>query len=104
MKRLIRNANHVSPEMHNDVTESIIDGEKTIRRQTSDSYLTARKLVMDNVITPTNENILSIMKDIDSGKYSDIGSYNENIESWNQRTIELLKEKKIIIARNTRRK
>lgn len=99
MKRLISKiANHVSPEMHEDVNKNVIDGERTLRRQTSESYLTAKKLVADNVISPTNENILTIMKDIDSGKYSDIGPYNENVESWNERTIELFKEKRILIA------
>lgn len=102
MKRLIRNANHVSREMHEEVIKDVIDGERTLRRGSSDSYLIARQLVADTTLTPTNEHMLIIMKDIDGGKYSDIGSAHENWEKWLERTQELFKEKKILIAKKKR--
>lgn len=97
MKRLLRKVNnHVSPEMHEEVIKDVKDTDRTKRRQSSDSYLIAKELVMECVITPTNENILSIMKDIDSAKYSDIGSYKENKDQWKKRTLEIFKNKNIL--------
>lgn len=99
MKRLIKKANHVSSEMHEEVEKDIVDGERSLRRNSSDSYLIARQLVADTNITPTNEHMLIIMKDIDGGKYSNIGSSKENWDKWIERTYELFREKKILIAK-----
>lgn len=100
MKRLLRKiSNHVSPDMHEEVNKDVKDNDRTKRRNSSDSYLIAKELAMECIITPTNENILSIMKDIDSAKYSDIGPYKENKEEWKKRTIEIFQERKILLAR-----
>lgn len=99
MKRLIKKiSNHVSPQMHEEVIQDVIDGERTIRRTSSDSYLIARELIMECEITPTNENILSVMNDIDSAKYSDIGKYKDNKEQWKERTRELFRIQNILLS------
>ena len=104
MKRLLRKtSNHVSPKMHEEVIHDVVDGERTMRIISSDSFLTAKELVMECEITPTNENILSIMKNIDSAKYSDIGSYKENKEQWKDRTRKLFKEQTILLSNKIKR-
>lgn len=99
MKRLIKKiSNHVSPEMHEEVIQDVIDGERTIRRTSSDSYLIAKELIMECEITPTNQNILSVMHYIDSAKYSDIGKYKDNKEQWKDRTRELFRIDNILLS------
>lgn len=101
MKRLIKKiSNHVSPQMHEEVIEDVIDGERTMRRVSSDSYLIAKELIMECEITPTNENILFVMNNIDSARYSDIGKYKDNKDQWKERTRELFKKNKILLANN----
>lgn len=95
IKRL---CNHVSTTMHEDVNKHILKNDRSKKRNSSDSYLIAKELVMECVLAPTNENILSIMKDIDSAKYSDIGPYKENKKEWKERTLEIFKQRKVLIA------
>lgn len=100
MKRLIK-ANHVSKEMREEVIKDVLDGERTMRINSSDSFLTAKELTMECEIGPTNEHMLKIMRFIDGAKYSDLGPYKENKEKWIERTRELFKDEKILIAKNT---
>lgn len=103
MKRLIKRNNHVGPVVREDVLQNVLDSERTMRRNSSDSYLIARQLVMDTTLTPTNENMILIMNDIDSGKYSDLGKSKDNWDKWLIRTEELFREKKIIISKKKRK-
>ena len=96
MTRLRKKANHVGPKAHEDVTLDVIDGQRTRRRNSSDSFLTARKLVADLPITPTFENILLITEAIDGGVYSDIGSAKDNYAEWKNRTIEIMRKKGVL--------
>ncbi len=96
MTRLRKKANHVGPKAHEDVTLDVIDGQRTRRRNSSDSFLTARKLVADLPITPTFENILLITEAIDGGEYSDIGSAKDNYAEWKNRTIEIMRKKGVL--------
>lgn len=98
MKRLIKHNNHVSREIHEDVVEHVLDNNKSMKRNSSDSYLLAKQIVMDLPLTVTNDLLLKIMKYIDGGKYTDLGKSKENWDKWLERTSELLKEEKILLA------
>lgn len=98
MSRLIKLNNHVGPFIREDIVKDILDGERTKKRNSSDSYLIAKQLIMDSVLTPTNENILRVAQDIDGGKYSDLGKSKDNWESWVNRTQDIFKENKILLA------
>jgi hypothetical protein len=98
MSRLIKLNNHVGPFIREDIVKDILDGERTKKRNSSDSYLTAKQLIMDSVLTPTNENILRVAQDIDGGKYSDLGKSKDNWENWVNRTQDIFKENKILLA------
>ena len=95
--RLRKLANHVGPISHKDVTLNVIDGYRSERRESSDSYLTARKLAADVIITPTSENILMIMSSIDKGEYSDIGPAADHYKEWKERTIQIFKDKGVLL-------
>ena len=98
MKRLIKENNHVGPIVREDVEKDILNGERTLKRNSSDSYLIARQLIMDSTISPTNENMLIITNNIDSGKYSDLGNSSDNWDKWLERTQEIFKNNKILLA------
>jgi hypothetical protein len=98
MNRLIKLNNHVGPFIREDVIKDILDGERTKKRNSSDSYLIAKQLIMDSVLTPTNENILRVAQDIDGGKYSDLGKSKDNWDNWIIRTQDIFKENKILLA------
>lgn len=95
--RLRKLANHVGPISHEDVTLNVIDGNRSKRRESSDSYLTARKLAADVIITPTSENILTIMSSIDKGEYSDLGPAADHYKEWKERTLQIFKDKGILL-------
>jgi hypothetical protein len=104
MKRLIKLNNHVGILVREDIIKDILDGDRTKRRNSSDSYLIAKQLVMDSVLTPSNENIIAISQDIDSGKYSDLGKSKENWDAWVNRTQDIFREKKILLANKGEKK
>lgn len=99
MKRLIKQSNHVSPEVHLDVEEHVLDNNKSMKRNSSDSYLLSKQIVAELPLTVSNGMLLKIMKYIDGGKYADIGSSSENWDKWLERTTELLREEKILLAK-----
>ncbi len=91
MNRLKKIGNHVSQFVHEEVEKDVIDNERTLRRNSSDSYLIARQLTMDTTLSPTNENMLLLMKYIDGGKFSDLGKSKDNWDKWVSRTREIFK-------------
>jgi hypothetical protein len=98
MKRLNKEGNHVGPAIREDIIKDILDGERIKKRNSSDSYLIAKQLIMDSILTPTNENILTVAQDIDAGKYSDLGKSKDNWDKWVDRTHDIFRDKKILLA------
>lgn len=78
MKRLI--ANHVSPEMHEEVNEHIEDTTFTsrwLKQQSTEEYLLAKKIVNFLPIAPTNNLIYKIYFDLKNGKYKNLNNFED---------------------------
>jgi uncharacterized protein HemY len=101
----IKQANHVSPQMHKEVDKFITDPTQTHSQviKASDAHLLARRLLQDLPIVPTSERIFELAQEIEIGLFDDLGPIEEafnNWDAWKQRVKELLKAQKILVAAN----
>jgi len=96
-------ANHVSPKMHQEVNKYVTDPTQTHSQviKASETHLLARRLLQDLPIVPTSERIFELAQEIEIGLFDDLGSIEEaeaNWDAWKERTKEILKAQKILIA------
>lgn len=98
-----KQANHVSPQMHKEVDKYISDPTQTHSQviKASETYLLARRLLQDLPIVPTSERIFELAQEIEIGLFDDLGPVEKaeaNWDAWKERTKEILKAQKILIA------
>jgi hypothetical protein len=102
MNRLTKKANHVSPQMHNAVTDHIQGDHNVTKRLFSNyNFMIAKRLLADLPIVPTNERAYELTQQIQMGLFDDISSVEEaeqNWDAWLTRTIEYLKSIGIFIG------
>jgi hypothetical protein len=96
-------ANHVSPQMHKEVDKYIEDSTQTHTQvvRANNAMLLARRLLQDLPMVPTNERIFELAQEIEIGLFDDLGPLEEaekNWQAWKDRTVEILKAQKILIA------
>ena len=96
-------ANHVSPQMHKEVDKYIEDPTQTHTQvvRANNAMLLARRLLQDLPMVPTNERIFELAQEIEIGLFDDLGTLEEaekNWQAWKDRTVEILKAQKILIA------
>ena len=104
MSRL-KQANHVSPFMHEKVNTHITSepsGIQTKVEQSSMSFVIAKELMAALPLVPANEVLYNLVQDIEMGHYDDISSIedamkDENWENWKERTKELLIAKGLLV-------
>lgn len=110
MSRLKKIANHVSPKMHEEVNQHITaepSGIRTKEQQMSDTLLLAKQLIADLPLVPTNDLTYELAQEIEIGQFDDISSIelaHDKWDEWMQRTVEILRGKKILVASRLKKK
>jgi len=111
MSRLKKIANHVSPQVHNAVTEQITRDNPIVPKSTFDdatkrlysnyNFMIAKKLLADLPIVPTNERAYELTEQIQIGLYQDISPVEEaeqHWDAWLERTVVYLHSIGILIG------
>jgi hypothetical protein len=104
MKRLIKKeGNNVSPKMHEEVEKHIEDSNKGKNRSrelySQQEYITAKRILAEIPVTPTNERIYELVEDIKKGEFKDISTVaqaKKNWSDWVKRTTTILKDRGVI--------
>lgn len=102
MSRLTKNANHVSPAMHEEVTRHTVDGNnnRSQVQQAQMEFLISKRLLACLPIVPTNERVYELAQDIQGGLFEDLGDLvncEQNWDMWVARTADILRAKGIFV-------
>lgn len=104
MSRLKRNANYVSPFIHNEVEKQMTNPEGNTSQvlNAQMDFVIAKRLLADLPIVPTNERTYELCQEIQMGCFEDCGDPEENWELWKKRAREILEAKGIFVLKQSR--